>query len=86
MLQEADRYLLYYSARYWGNMYGAGDGTIRIDADGIYRHIGVAICEKDQLAQQPVSVSRGHGRWLPPHRFVLGNVLCGNSFPASTAT
>ncbi|MBT4608534.1 MAG: hypothetical protein HOC05_00745 [Gemmatimonadetes bacterium] len=46
VLEEADRYLLYYSARDWGNIYGAGDGTLRVDSDGIYRHIGVAICDK----------------------------------------
>lgn len=46
VLEEADRYLLYYSARDWGNIYGAGDGTIRVDRDGIYRHIGVAVCPK----------------------------------------
>lgn len=46
ILAEADRYLLYYSARDWGNIYGAGDGTIRVDSDGIYRHIGVALCQR----------------------------------------
>ena len=46
VLAEAERYLLYYSARDWGNIYGAGDGTIRVDSDGIYRHIGVASCQR----------------------------------------
>lgn len=41
-----DRYLLYYSARDWGNLYGASDGSVRVDGDGIYRHIGVATCER----------------------------------------
>lgn len=43
VLQEDDRYLLYYSARDLGNIYGASDGTIKVDRDGIYRHIGVAV-------------------------------------------
>ena len=46
VLADGDRYLLYYSARDRGNIYGAGDGTIQVDQDGIYRHIGVAVCEK----------------------------------------
>ena len=46
VLADGDRYLLYYSARDQGNIYGAGDGTIQVDQDGIYRHIGVAVCEK----------------------------------------
>ena len=46
VLDDGDRYLLYYSARDWGNLYRAGDGTIKYDSDGIYRHIGVAVCEK----------------------------------------
>ncbi len=40
------RWLLYYSARDLGSIYGTGDGQIGIDADGIYRHIGVATAEK----------------------------------------
>jgi hypothetical protein len=35
-----------HTARDWGNLYGAGDGTIRVDSDGIYRHIGVATCPR----------------------------------------
>ncbi len=46
VLDDGDRYLLYYSARDWGNLYRAGDGTIQHDGWGIYRHIGVAVCEK----------------------------------------
>ncbi len=46
VLEEPDRYLLYYSARDWGNFYGAGDGSVQFDADGIYRHIGLAIAYK----------------------------------------
>ena len=46
VLVEDNRYLLYYSARDWGNLYGAADGTVRVDQDGIYRHIGVATCER----------------------------------------
>jgi len=46
VLEEEDRYLLYYSARDWGNLYGAGDGTVKADASGVYRHIGVAVLRK----------------------------------------
>jgi sucrose-6-phosphate hydrolase SacC (GH32 family) len=46
VVDDKDRYLLYYSARDQGNIYGAGDGTIQVDQDGIYRHIGVAVCAK----------------------------------------
>ena len=46
VLDDGDRYLLYYSARDMGNLYGAGDGAVRADSDGIYRHIGVAVCGK----------------------------------------
>ena len=46
VVDDGDRYLLYYSARDWGNLYGAGDGTIGIDGSGIYRHIGLAIGPK----------------------------------------
>ena len=46
VLDDGDRYLLYYSARDWGNLYRAGDGTITSDAAGVYRHIGVAVCYK----------------------------------------
>ncbi|NKB71752.1 MAG: hypothetical protein GKR89_32150 [Candidatus Latescibacteria bacterium] len=46
VLEEADRYLLYYSARDLGNLYGTGDGAVQVDQDGIYRHIGVAVCPK----------------------------------------
>jgi sucrose-6-phosphate hydrolase SacC (GH32 family) len=42
VLDDGDRLLLYYSARDFGNLFGAGDGTLRHDAAGIYRHIGVA--------------------------------------------
>lgn len=48
VLDDGDRYLLYYSARDWGNLYRAGDGTIQFDRAGIYRHIGVAICPKEE--------------------------------------
>jgi len=46
VIDDGDRYLLYYSARDMGNLYGASDGTIAFDGSGIYRHIGVAIGEK----------------------------------------
>ncbi len=46
VVDDGDRYLMYYSARDLGNLYGAGDGTIRSDKAGIYRHIGVAVAER----------------------------------------
>ena len=46
IVDGGDRYLMYYSCRDWGNLYGADDGTIRSDRAGIYRHIGVAVCPK----------------------------------------
>jgi hypothetical protein len=46
VLDDGDRYLLYYCARDWGALYRAGDGTIKNDGRGIYRHIGVAVCPK----------------------------------------
>ena len=46
VLDDGDRYLLYYGARDWGNLYRAGDGTILADSAGIYRHIGVALSPK----------------------------------------
>jgi hypothetical protein len=46
VLVEKDRYLMYYSARDWGNLYGSSEGQVRVDGDGIYRHIGVATCER----------------------------------------
>lgn len=46
VVDGGDRYLMYYSCRDWGNLYGAGDGTIRFDRAGIYRHVGVAIGAK----------------------------------------
>ena len=46
VLDDGDRYLLYYSARDMGNIYSAGDRTLQADSDGIYRHIGVAIYDK----------------------------------------
>jgi len=46
VLDDGDRYLLYYSTRDCGNLYGAGDGTVQTDACGLYRHIGVAVCPK----------------------------------------
>ncbi|MFB6217882.1 MAG: hypothetical protein ABEH77_01695 [Halobacteriaceae archaeon] len=44
-----DRARMYYSARDWGNLYGAGDGTVRHDAQGIYRHIGLAEADSEEL-------------------------------------
>ena len=55
VLYDGERYLLYYAARDLGNLYGAGDGTLRADGGGIYRHIGVASCPK-QRAAAPVHV------------------------------
>ena len=46
VLDDDDRYLFYYSTRDWGNLYGAGDGTVQADGSGVYRHIGVAISNK----------------------------------------
>lgn len=46
VLDDGDRYLLYYSTRDMGNLYGAGAGTVRADGMGVYRHIGVAVCAK----------------------------------------
>ena len=37
---------MYYSARDWGNLYGAGDGSVQCDTAGIYRHIGLATAYK----------------------------------------
>jgi predicted GH43/DUF377 family glycosyl hydrolase len=42
VLDCGDRYRLYYSARDWGTLYGGGDGTVKVDSMGIYRHVGVA--------------------------------------------
>ena len=50
VLDDGDRYLLYYSTRDWGNLYGAGDGTVKFDRAGIYRHIGVSVCPKASLS------------------------------------
>jgi hypothetical protein len=44
VLDDGDRYLMYYSARDLGNLYRAGDGKLL--SDSLYRHIGVAICPK----------------------------------------
>ena len=49
VLDDGDRYLMYYCTRDWGNLYRTGDGTIRTDSEGIYRHIGVATVAKDRL-------------------------------------
>ena len=46
IVEEEDRYLMYYSARDWGNLYGSDDGAVRCDVEGIYRHIGLAIAIK----------------------------------------
>jgi hypothetical protein len=48
VLEAADRYLLYYNTRDLGNLYGAADGTVRADAMGIYRHIGVAVLPRTE--------------------------------------
>ena len=47
VLDDGDRYLMYYSARDWGTLYRTGDGTLGVDKAGVYRHIGVAVCPKD---------------------------------------
>ena len=49
VLDCGDRYRLYYSARDWGTLYGAGDGTVKVDSHGIYRHVGVADLAKSWL-------------------------------------
>jgi hypothetical protein len=46
VLDDGDRYLMYYSARDWNNIYGAGNGDVLFDEEGIYRHIGVAELKK----------------------------------------
>jgi len=46
VLDDGGRYLMYYSVRDLGDIYGASDGTMKADRMGIYRHIGVAVCEK----------------------------------------
>ena len=43
MRDRQGRLLLYYSARDWGTLYAAGDGTVQADSEGVYRHIGVAV-------------------------------------------
>ena len=44
VLRDLEGHLrLYYSARDWGSLYTAGDGTIQADSEGVYRHIGVAV-------------------------------------------
>lgn len=45
VIVEADRALMYYSARDLDCLYPNGDGTIGHDSQGIYRHIAVATCE-----------------------------------------
>ena len=47
VIDDGDRYLLYFSTRDQGSLYGAGDGTVKADASGIYRHVGVAEYPKD---------------------------------------
>jgi len=46
ILEEDDRYLLYYSARDCCNLYAAGNDTLKHDDQGVYQHIGVAECPK----------------------------------------
>ena len=48
IVDGGDRLLMYYSTRDFGNLYGAGDRTLRVDRMGIYRHIGVAVCPKSR--------------------------------------
>ena len=47
VLDDGDRYLMFYSARDWGTLYRTGHGALGVDKAGIYRHIGVAVCPKD---------------------------------------
>lgn len=47
VLDDGDRYLMYYCTRDHGNLYGAGDGTVLFDRGGVYRHIGVAHSPKE---------------------------------------
>jgi len=49
VLEDGDSYRLYHSTRDWGNLYGADDGTVQHDSQGIYRHIGVAEIPREQL-------------------------------------
>jgi hypothetical protein len=46
VVDDGDRWLLYYSARDWGKIYGTEDGRLEVDSMSIYRHIGVAWCAK----------------------------------------
>ena len=46
VLEEEDRYLLYYSARDWGTVYTTPDGNRGRDGAGVYAHIGLAVCPK----------------------------------------
>jgi hypothetical protein len=43
VVKDGERWLLYYSARDWGNLYATADGRIGADGSGVYRHIGVAV-------------------------------------------
>ncbi len=45
-LDCGDHYKLYYSSRDRGNLYCDGQGKLRTDNSGIYRHIGVATAPK----------------------------------------
>ncbi len=51
VIEEETRYLLYYSARDWGTLFGAEDGTVQCDGSGIYRHIGVAVLPRSTVSQ-----------------------------------
>lgn len=43
VLREPGQYLMYYSARDRHNEYRDGDGNVRTDLSGVYRHIGLAV-------------------------------------------
>lgn len=45
LVEHDGKVYLYFSTRDLGRLYGGGDGLLRYDASGIYRHIGVAVCE-----------------------------------------
>jgi len=47
VIEEDDRYLLYYSARDWENEYTDSEGQKRRDGAGVYAHIGLAVCPKN---------------------------------------
>lgn len=52
VIEEADRYLMYYSARDWKSDYVTPDGKKGRDGAGVYAHVGVAVCPKGRPGDQ----------------------------------